>query len=463
MNPSLERTFAVLATAVTVLSVLAVVAAPTAADGRDAVAFDPGVPAEYTFTAPTADGSAEVGGQSFETLQAAVAAAESGETVVLRGRLEGPVEVNESDVTLSSAPGRLALVEGDGEGDVVTINARNVTLDGIWVRTSGYETADNDAGIWVNGTNARVVDSRVTDVTFGVWIDGVDDVHLTNNTIVGRESVYPLSNRGNGVQIWKSDGSVVADNRITDVRDGIYYSWASNVLARGNTMWDLRYGVHYMYSDHNTLRNNLAFGNDVGYALMVSQDLTIVDNTAVDNTGQSGHGILVKSIDRTTIRNNTLVGNGKGLYVYNSLDNTIARNLVLENGIGVHLTAGSVRESVHHNTFLGNDEPVRAVVGEQVAWNASGEGNSEGNFWAGADAADVDGDGVSEVRYQPAGVVERLAVREPTARLFTESPAFAVIRLAESSVPIVETPGVVDYHPLATPPHEHWRRYYDDD
>ncbi|MFA9517413.1 nitrous oxide reductase family maturation protein NosD [Halopenitus sp. H-Gu1] len=457
MNDPLERGFAVVAAVMLVLSVVGVVVPPTEAESGDELEFDTGVPDEYSFRAPTQDGTAEVDGRTFDSVQAAVSAAESGETVVLRGRLDGPVVVNESNVTLTSAPGTLALVEGDGEGNVLTINGQNVTLDRVWVKNSGYDTAENDAGIWVNGTNTRVVDSRVTDMTFGVWIDGVDDVRLKNNTIVGRESIYPFSNRGNGIQIWKSDGSVIANNRITDVRDGIYYSWASNVLAHGNTMWDLRYGVHYMYSDDNTLRNNLAFDNDVGYALMVSEELTIINNTAIDNTGRSGHGILVKSIDRTEIRNNTLVRNDKGLYVYNSLDNVITRNLVLENGIGVHLTAGSVREEVHHNSFIANDEPVRAVIGEQVAWNASGEGN----YWSGTKPADVDGDGISDVRYQPAGVVERLAARNPNARLYTDSPAFAVIRLAESSVPIIETPGVVDHHPLTTPPHEDWRQYYE--
>jgi nitrous oxidase accessory protein len=350
----------------------------------------------------------------------------------------------------------MALLEGDAEGDVLTINGDDVTVRRLWVANSGYDTGQNDAGIWINGTNARVLESRVTEITFGIWIDGVDDVRVEDTTIVGRESVYPLSNRGNGVQIWRSDGSVVEDTRITDVRDGIYYSWSSNVLARGNTMWDLRYGVHYMYSDDNVLRDNLAFDNDVGYALMVSEGLEIVNNTAVNNTGQSGHGILVKSIDRTEILNNTLVGNDNGLFVYNSLDNVIARNLVLENGIGVHLTAGSVREEVHHNSFVENAESVRAVVGQEVAWNTT----EEGNYWSGAQTADVDGDGISEIRHQPSGVVERLVSREPGVRIYTESPAFAVIRLAESSVPIISTPGVVDHHPLTTPEHD-WERFYD--
>lgn len=457
MTDRIERGFATLAATMLVLSVGITVAAPAGGANTDGVQFDPGVPAEYSFETPTEDGTATVDGRTFDSLQAAVSTVEPGATVVLRGRLDGPVVVNESNVTVTSAPGTLALIEGDGEGNVVTIDAENVTLDGVWVRNSGYATADNDAGIWINGTNTQVLDSRVSEATFGIWIDGVDDVRVENNTIVGRESIYPLSNRGNGIQIWKSHGSVVTGNRITDVRDGIYYSWASHVLASGNSMWDLRYGVHYMYSDDNTLRNNLAFDNDVGYALMVSEELEILNNTAINNSGQSGHGILVKSIDRTEIRNNTLIGNDKGLYIYNSLDNVVTGNLVLANRMGVHLTAGSVREAVHHNSFVENDEPVRAVVGEQVSWNTS----AEGNYWSGAQLADVDGDGISDVRYQPAGVAERLAAREPRVRLYTESPAFALIRLAESSVPIIETPGVVDHHPLTTPPHDDWRRYYE--
>ncbi|MFB6099312.1 MAG: NosD domain-containing protein, partial [Salinibacter sp.] len=220
-----------------------------------------------------------------------------------------------------------------------------------------------------------------------------------------------------------------------------------------NTMWDLRYGVHYMYSDDCTLRGNLSFNNDSGYALMVSQRLQIVNNTAVNNTGASGHGILLKSIDRTEIRNNTVVRNETGLYVYNSLDNVITGNLVLENKIGIHLTAGSVREEVHGNSFIANGEAVRAVIGEQVVWNR--------NYWSEASTADVDEDGISDIRYRPAGLVERLIAQKPMTRLFADSPAFATIRLAESSIPVIESPGVIDKHPLVNPPHDGWKKYYE--
>jgi nitrous oxidase accessory protein len=222
-------------------------------------------------------------------------------------------------------------------------------------------------------------------------------------------------------------------------------------------MWDLRYGVHYMYSDDCRLANNTAFDNDVGYALMLSDDLAVVDNTAVNNSGSSGHGILVKSVDHTRIAGNDLVGNGQGIFVYNSLDNTIANNLVLENDVGVHLTAGSVRERGYGNSFVRNGEAMKAVVGAQVAWNDS----ERGNYWADARPVDVDHDGVSEVRFHATGAVEQLTRDQPATEVFASSPAFDTVRLASRSVPLVETPGVVDHHPVATPPHDDWRRYYE--
>jgi nitrous oxidase accessory protein len=460
MSVGVERGLAVAAALVLVVSVVAVVAPTgTAAERSSAPSFDADVPDEYTFADRTEAGTATVDGQTFESAQAAVDAAAPGDTVRLRGRFDERVVVTTPNLTLSGPEGSLAVVDGSGRGNVLTLDGANATVRRLWVRNSGPDASNNDAGVWLNSTGARVVDSRVTDVTFGIWVDGVDDVVLANNTVVGREAVRPLSYRGNGIQLWKTEGALVSDNRITDVRDGIYYSWASHVTARNNTMWDLRYGVHYMYSDDSRLEGNLAFDNDVGYALMVSKRLELVDNVAVNNSGTSGHGILVKDIDDTVIRGNDLVGNRRGIYVYNSLNNTVAGNLVLENDVGVQFTAGSSDERVHNNSFVHNDRPVLAVTSRQVAWNGTGRGN----YWSGARGIDRDDDGVSDVRYRPAGLAEYLVQKHPQAAVFAESPAFDAIRLAESSFPVVESPGVVDHYPLVEPPHDHWRRYYERD
>ncbi|WP_424004349.1 nitrous oxide reductase family maturation protein NosD [Haloarcula salina] len=455
----LERAFAVAIAAVLVVSVVAASVASAGGGGPgDDLAFDPDVPDTESFSAPSADGTATVDGETYESLQAAVDAADPGDTVRVDGRFDETVVVATRNVTLAgSGPGR-ALLHGDGEGDVLTVDAAGVTVAGLWVRNSGYSTAENDAAVYVNASRVTVRDSRVTDTTFGVWLNGVSDARIANNTIVGRAEITRLTDRGNGIQIWKTEDAVVRNNDITTVRDGIYYNWAKDVVASGNTMWDLRYGVHYMYSDDCVLRNNTAFDNDAGYALMVSKHLVVADNVAVNNTGQSGHGILVKSIDDTDIRGNHLVGNGNGLFIYNSVSNRIVGNLVAGNDVGVHISAGSTEETVYNNSFIRNDRPVLAVMNDQVHWN-----ESVGNYWSRANPTDVDDDGVGDTRYKPAGAVQQLTAEKPAARVFASSPAFDAVRLAESSVPVVRSPGVVDARPLTEPPHDNWRTYYERD
>jgi nitrous oxidase accessory protein len=476
-RPSADAALAAVAAALLVAAAGTVVAVPTdAVPAGDDIAFDPGVPDAYEFEATDEPGVATVDGERFDALAPALDAAEPGDTVELRGRFDPEATVvvetpnvtirgadgsadgaTESDGDRSETDGQMPVIDGAGEGDVIALNASGITLDGVWVRNAGYAAEDNDAAVWVDGAGVTVRDSRVTDTTFGIWVDSAADVRLVDNTVVGRDEIESRTDRGNGIQLYETADAYVADNRITDARDGIYYSWADRVEARNNTLWDLRYGVHYMYSNDCRLVNNTAVGNDAGYALMLSEGLEILNNTAVNNTGQSGHGIMLKSIDHTTVRNNHVVGNENGLFVYNSLDNEVADNLVAGNGAGVHLSAGSVRESVHHNTFVRNRVQVRADVGQQVVWN-----ESVGNYWAGAGVRDVDGDGVGETRYRPAGMVQHLTGEHPKASVFTGSPAFEVVRLAERTLPVVEAPGVVDHRPLAEPPHD-WRDYYDRD
>lgn len=453
----LERGFVVLAV-VLAAALAGATVAPTSAEAAPTPDAGAELPDDYAFGPVTESGVATVGDQSFDSVQRAVEAADPGETVALRGRFEERITVNTSGITITSAPDARAVIDGGGEGDVLTINGSNVTVQDLWVRNSGLDTSTNDAGIWVDAPNVTVADSRVTQITFGIWVDGVDDAHLRNNTIVGRENVTPRSYRGNGIQLWKTTGTLVEHNRITDARDGIYYSWASEVTARGNALWNLRYGVHYMYSDSSRLVNNTAVGNDVGYALMLSEEITVVNNTAANNTGTSGHGILLKRIDYSSVRGNTITGNQRGIYSLNSVGNEIADNLLLGNRIGFHLTAGTREERVVGNSFVGNARHVQTVTNNLHVWNDS----DGGNYWNDANTADLDDDGLSELRHRPSGLVEKLVRENPAAAVFVNSPAFRALGKAEQTLPVVDAPGVVDYHPLERSPHD-WRDHYERD
>lgn len=450
----IDRWFALLAIAVVAMSSVSATAA-VGADDPSAEPWAPDVPDVDAAPATAEAGVATVAGTEYRSLQAAIDAAEPGETVVVTGSFEERPVVETPDIHIV-ADGD-AVVDGGGTDVVLAVEAANVTVEGIGVRGSGHDRTQEDAAIFVNASNATIRHVAIGDSLYGIWVNGVSNATITENTIVGRDGIA-LNERGNGIHLWQAEGAHVVANDVTQVRDGIYFQWSSDVQAEENRLWDLRYGVHYMYSDDNRLRGNLAWDNDVGFALMVSSNLTITENVAVRNDGPSGHGILVKDIDRSEIRGNDLVANDPGLYVYNAQDNEITDNLVLENGQGIHLTAGTQGEVVAGNSFINNDIAAYTTGNTQTDWNAS----SHGNYWSDARVLDFDDDGVSEIRHRPTGAVERLVHERPQAAAFTASPAFDAVRLAESSFPVLEDSGMVDHRPLAEPAHDHWRDYYDD-
>lgn len=435
---------------------IAVVAAANDTDEYDATVeeWTPDTEGIEADVPPDEDGVATLDEKQFDTVQAAVDAAAPGDIISLEGIFTERVSITTPGVTLEAGDSG-AIIDGGGEETVVHVAVENVTLDGLWVRESGPDRGNEDAGILVNGSETTVNDVRITDSTYGIWIGEATDVTVADSVIIGDQTV-PEASRGNGIHLDRADGATLTNNHITMVRDGIYFSWSEGVLAANNTMWNLRYGVHYMYSDDNRLEGNVAFDNDVGFALMVSENLTVVENVAMNNHGPSGQGLLIKDVDETTVRDNAVVANRNGLYVYNAHGNEIVENLVLENYVGIQFTAGSSRETVLGNSFIENDRAVHVPTTRQIAWNDS----ERGNYWSDARALDIDGDGTSEIRHQPAGTVEQVIHTNPQAAIFAESAAFDTVRMAESSFPVLESPGVVDYRPLAESPHDTWREYY---
>lgn len=444
---------------IVLLAVGTVGAMALVADTDQDAMWSPPEPDVYVPDEPDESGTAMVDDRSFDSLQEAIDAADPGDEILLRGTFEERIIIDTPDIELRTAEDAAgpALIDGAGSGTVITIDAPEVILSDVWVANSGLDRSAPDAAIMVNGTASTIDSVQITDSLFGVWIDGVHDVEIRDSTIVGPEHVAE-SERGNGIHLWQATGATVSGNDITQVRDGIYFQWSSEVVAEDNRLWDLRYGVHYMYSDDNRLSNNLAFNNDVGFALMVSEHLVIEDNVAIDNRGASSHGILVKDIDNSVIRGNDVVNNGQGFFVYNSHDNVFEDNLILENSLGIQFTAGSSGAQVIGNSFMHNERAVLSTaVSDQMAWNDS----THGNYWSDARSFDIDGDGTSEIRHQPTGIVEQMIYERPETAVFTESPAFDAVRLAESSFPVIETPGIVDHHPLTQPNHDHWRSYYE--
>jgi nitrous oxidase accessory protein len=119
---------------------------------------------------------------------------------------------------------------------------------------------------------------------------------------------------------------------------------------------------------------------------------------------------------------------------------------VVDNQVGVHLSAGSTRNIVDGNDFVGNREQVRYVGARDETW-----GGEKGNHWGNYLGWDRDGNGRGDVRYEANDVVDRLLWQHPSARLLMASPAVQALRLVGQQFPVLRVPSVVDPSPRMTP------------
>jgi nitrous oxidase accessory protein len=273
---------------------------------------------------------------------------------------------------------------------------------------------------------------------------------VEHNLIVGKRD-YASSQRGNGVQLYNTTGAQIIGNHISFVRDALYVDVSHHAVFRGNRLHHSRYGTHYMNSYHNLWEDNDSYRNRGGLALMEVRDQVVRNNRA---WGNSDHGIMLRTLQDSVIENNVVAGNARGFFIYDVEYAQLKGNLVVNNQVGVHLSAGSTRNRVEGNDFVGNREQVRYVGARDETWGAD-----SGNHWSNYLGWDRDGDGHGDVRYEANDLVDRLVWRHPTARLLLASPAVQALRLVGQQFPLLRVPGVVDPKPRMRPAHPNWNEW----
>jgi len=341
----------------------------------------------------------------------------------------GPVTID-FPLRLEGSPG--AILEGPGEGTVLTLTADGTTISGLTVRGSGADLARDEAVILiVEAEGVTVENCRVEARAFGIYLQAGGGHHISGNEVVGDTSLE-VARRGNGIHLWKTEHNEVRDNRLVDVRDGVYLSFAHDNVIHQNRGTGLRYGIHYMFSERNTLTENRFAGCTGGIALMFSMRNRIENNETLDNRD---FGILCQQIEHSFLEGNRVVGNGRGFYLENSATNRFLDNRLEANGVGVYLTAGSEQNVFAGNRFTGN---LVHVFEDRAGANAFfNEGR--GNFWSDYAGFDWNGDGVGETPYRLNTAASALMAQRPVARWFWMSPALALLDWWDARLPSQET------------------------
>ncbi|MCF8479704.1 MAG: nitrous oxide reductase family maturation protein NosD [Rhodospirillum sp.] len=390
---------------------------------------------------------AGAGSAMAETLSKRLDLATPGSLITLsKGIHAGPITIDKP-LTLVGEDG--AVIEGDGQGNVITIDAPDVTLRGLIIRGSGRTLEREPSGVFVTseGDRAVIEDNRILDNLFGVYLKGPEDALVRNNEIANTNAPR-VPERGNGVHLWNTPGSRVIGNDIRGGRDGIFTTTSKHNAFIGNRFRDLRYAVHYMYTNDAVIQDNDSQGNHAGYVIMFSNRIEARGNLSRNDRD---HGFLFNyANDAQVIGNRVLDGGEKCIFIYNAHRDRFTENHFEGCAIGIHFTAGSEHNTVTRNAFVRNRTQVKYVGTRDVVWAENGVGN----YWSDNLAFDLNGDGIGDRPYRPNGLVDQVLWRAPAAKLLLSSPAMRILEWAQSAFPAVLPGGVVDPAPLMDPPPE---------
>ena len=377
-------------------------------------------------------------------LAAAIAAAQPGDVLHLApGRHDGPVTL---DKPLTLEGRGQAELDGHGQGSVITITGPETVVRGLTILGSGssHETIDSGIQIKKGGDRALIEGNRLTGNLFGIDVHGGIDVQVRGNHIEGRRD-RRMNDRGNGVYVWTSPGLVVDGNVIDGGRDGILVTIGRKLTFTNNRFTNLRFAVHYMYAHDSTISGNVSIGNGLGYALMYSERLQVHDNISL---GDRAHGLMFNYTNSSDVTGNLVRGSEKCVFVYNSHRNILANNRFEGCDIGIHFTAGSERNGITGNAFVGNRNQVKYVGTRDVEWSVEGRGN----YWSDHPAFDLNGDGIADSPFRPNDLMDHVLWSQPAAALLVGAPVVQLVRWSQSNFPATLPGGVVDSFPLVTAP-----------
>ncbi len=381
------------------------------------------------------------------TLQKAIDSAQAGDTLQLASATySGSININKRLSILGAKTKKPStIIDGENTSHVITITAADVTIKGLNIQHSGTVLEDEDSGIFITdkGDRAVIEANHFEFNQIGVYLKGPDDAIVSNNNIIGSQ-YFRVNDRGNGIYLWNTPGSIIKNNTIRYGRDGIFVNGSRNNTFSGNHMSDLRFAIHYMYAHDSIVSNNVSRNNHVGFALMFSDRIMVKNNLS---SGDDKRGLFFNFANYSVIEGNRVVGAEKCVFIYNANFNQINDNSFEDCQIGIHFTAGSEKNKIYGNAFINNRTQVKYVGTRSIEWSKDGQGN----YWSDNVAFDINDDGIADQIYQPNDLVDQIVWQHPLAKLLLNSPSVQILKWAQSEFPGLHPGGITDSHPMMQP------------
>ncbi|HEU4585115.1 MAG TPA: nitrous oxide reductase family maturation protein NosD [Gemmatimonadaceae bacterium] len=373
------------------------------------------------------------------TITEAVRRASAGDRIIVRaGTYREPTIIVDRPVEIEGV-GRPVL-DGEGERQIMTITADDVTVRGLRFVNTGASYVEDRAALRVAGARrCTIADNRFDDAFFGIYLAEASDCVVERNEL--HASASGEAGSGNGIHMWSSRAITVADNRISGHRDGIYLEFTHASEMRGNVSeHNLRYGLHFMYSNDCRYTNNVFRDNGSGVAVMYTKNVTMIGNRFERNWGGAAYGLLLKEISDSRLERNVFEGNTTGLLADGANRLQADNNQFIANGWALKLEASTQDGHFTRNDFVANTFDV-------VTNNRNITSTFAGNYWDSYKGYDLDHDGVGDVPHWPVRLFSLLAARAEPSLVLLRSAFVELLDAAERVLPVLTPDSVNDPRP----------------
>ena len=375
-----------------------------------------------------------------QSIQEAINQAQPGDIVTIQKGTYMELLTIDKSIVLKGEEG--AVIDGAGDGNVITIMGDAVTIEGLTVQNSGVD--QTDSGIYVQEGSDHVIKGNIfKDTMHGIYVNKSQANVISGNQISSVSEHF--SNRGSGIFILDGSDHIIEDNRMMRVQDGIYAESASNLILRNNTALGSRYGLHLMFAEDVLTEKNHMESNITGLMIMDSGNIQVLDNKVINQFHVRGFGLLIYESNDLLLQGNEIRQNSTGLSLEKTVDVEIKRNIISANQVGLEFIGENKNNIFTENNFIAN------IVQSKISNNEMQLDNGEvGNYWDDYSSFDITGEGIGEEIYKAGSLYDQLLEKQPYWQFFFESPSIKLWSQAESFFPSLSA-NVYDEHPLVAP------------
>lgn len=376
------------------------------------------------------------------SVKQAVQKASAGDTVLVNGGIykESKIEIKKPLTLIGQ---NSPVIDGNFTGQLITVLADHVTIQGFTLQNVATSYTRDDAAIRVMGrNNIRIRGNTILKTYYGIYMQNSEKVEIKDNVVIGENADKTESSLGNAIHLYYTDEVNITGNKVQGHRDGIYLEVVKNSQVHRNTSQrNMRYGLHFMFSDGNTYTYNTFRNNGAGVAVMYTRNVRMEHNTFEDNWGAASYGLLLKEINNSHIYNNIFRRNTTAIHMESSSQLDIRNNDFARNGWAIKLMTTCIEDTFRLNNFTGNSF--------DVSTNGKSQYNHfENNYWEKYTGYDLDKDNTGDVPYRPVSLYAMLVEQVPPAVMLMRSFMVDLMDNMEKVLPSIIPEQLVDERPL---------------